>query len=432
MTWKNTTYSGWGRALKATGRIARPERMSAIKMLPMAPAIGMRRSYGDACLNDNGDAIEMSRLDRILNFDAETGFLEAEAGLRVGDIARIFIPRGWCPPVMPGTGFATIGGCIANDVHGKNHHQDGSFGQHVLSIRLSVNGKEQVVSPQKGKELFTATIAGLGQTGTILSAKIALKAVAGPTMALVERRIENLAEFYDAFEASKAPYSVGWLDTTAKGPAMGRGIFEEADHSFASLTQDKKAKAVPFDAPRWALSAPVVKAFNFAYLRRVPSKGRQRVVDFESFFFPLDKIHDWNKLYGKSGFFQFQCVIPEENASAIEEILGKISHSGRSSPLAVLKKLGGGSAGLMSFPMEGFTLATDFANTSGSRELINQLEAITAKAGGRTYLAKDATLDPGHVSAMYPKIGRFAAIASKQDPEGHLKTDLTRRLKIRG
>ena len=223
MSWRPDTYTGWGRALSATGEIARPERLSALEALEAAPACGRRRSYGDACLNGEGRMVDMSRLDRVLSF--EDGVLHAEAGLRLGEIMRLFAPRGWMPTVVPGTGYATVGGAIAMDVHGKNH-TEGTFGCHVEEITLTQNGKRMVTTP--GSDLFGATVGGLGQTGIITSAKIRMTSLEGRSMYVHERRMENWDEFIAELASSEAPYVVGWIDATARGSALGRGVLEEA------------------------------------------------------------------------------------------------------------------------------------------------------------------------------------------------------------
>ncbi len=434
MLWNSLTYTGWGRVKTATGPVARPERVSSLRAAladDPGPAIGNCRSYGDACLNDGGPAVKMVRLDRMIGFDETTGILEVEAGLKVGEIARVFAPRGWLPTVMPGTGFATVGGCIANDVHGKNHHGAGSFGQHVTEITLMRGEQATKITPEKDPELFRATVGGLGQTGVIVSAKLQLLACKGDVMVVTERRIDGYEEFIEALDASKATYTVGWLDATAKGAALGRGILEEGETDYGLVPPKKSSKSVPFNAPRFALSRPVVKAFNNAYFRRIPEVGRTSVKPIQDYFFPLDRIHDWNRLYGKAGFIQFQCVVPVDGVRGLKRILEKIAHSGLASPLAVLKRMGPGRAGMMSFPMEGYTLAVDFRAGKKASKLIAELELMTAEAGGRVYFAKDATLDASHVGAMYPELAEFASIANKIDPDGHYETDLTRRLKIR-
>jgi len=434
MTWKTTDYSGWGRALTATGDLARPERARALDSLladAMAPAIGMRRSYGDAALNSGGRAIDMTRLDRMLAFDPATGILEVEAGARIGEIAAVFAPRGWLPPVMPGTGFATVGGCIAQDVHGKNHHHMGSFCEHVTALRLRQAARIVDVTPDKTPALFRATAGGLGQTGVILSAKIRLLPCKGDVMVVTERRIAGWDEFLSLLDRSTATYTVGWVDATATGAALGRGILEEGETGSGLVPKRVRYRKVPFDAPAFALAAPVVRAFNGLYYRRVPATGRTLVKPIGDFFFPLDKIHDWNRLYGKRGFHQFQCVVPIAAAPSLRAMLETIANSGLASPLAVLKRMGPGRAGYLSFPMEGYTLAVDFPNRAEARELIKRLEDMTVAAGGRLYFAKDGLARGTDVLGMYPELGLWRKETAKADPKGALMTDLIRRLKLR-
>ncbi|MEZ5777852.1 MAG: FAD-binding oxidoreductase [Paracoccaceae bacterium] len=434
MLWKTADYAGWGRALKAQGEIARPERRQALEALlkdGLVPAIGMRRSYGDAALNDGGRVVDMTRLDRMLSFDAESGVLEVEAGARIGEIASAFAPRGWLPAVMPGTGFATVGGCIAQDVHGKNHHHAGSFCEHVTAVTLRTEKGEVEVTPDKTPRLFRATAGGLGQTGVIVKAKLRLVPCKGDVMIVTERRVDGWDEFLSLLDASEATYSVGWIDATAKGPALGRGILEEGETGSGLVPKRVKFRKVPFDAPRFALAGPIVRAFNNAYYRRVPESGRTVVKPISDFFFPLDKIHDWNRLYGKGGFHQFQCVVPLASAPALRAMLEDIAGSGLASPLAVLKRMGPGRAGYLSFPMEGYTLAVDFPNRAEARELIRRLEDRTAAAGGRLYFAKDSLARGTDIRAMYPDLSQWQAEVAKADPKGALMTDMVRRLSLR-
>ncbi len=432
MRWKTADYAGWGRALRAHGELARPERRSALAATlaeAAAPAFGNRRSYGDACLNSEGRAIDMTRLDRFLDFDAETGVLTVEAGLSLGEIARVMAPRGWLPAVMPGTGFCTVGGAIGHDVHGKNHHGAGSFGQHVAGFTLLNTQGETRVEP--GSDLFAATMGGLGQTGVVASAELKLARVKGDIVTVTERRVRDLDEHLAMLDGSDATYTVGWIDATARGAAMGRGILEEAETGAGLVPPAKPSKKIPMDAPHFALSAPIVRLFNTAYYRRIPSRGRSVVKPINDFFFPLDRIHDWNRLYGKRGFHQFQAVVPLDQAEALREMLTRISESGMASPLAVLKRMGPGRAGYLSFPTEGYTLAVDFPNRKGAADLIRSLEDITADAGGRIYLAKDALSSAERVRAMYPEFDKWAAEVAKADPDRAFVTDMVRRLGLR-
>jgi decaprenylphospho-beta-D-ribofuranose 2-oxidase len=435
MRFKQMDYAGWGRVLTASGPMARPERMRGLAGVMAerpAPAFGNHRSYGDASLNNGGDAIRMTRMDRILSFDRTTGILEAEAGLTIGDLARVTAPQGWLPAVLPGTGFATLGGCAAMDVHGKNHHVAGSFGQHVLSVTLIQGDKRVVATPKRNKALFRATMGGLGQTGVIAQMKLQLKPCPGTVLEVRERRIECFDDFIRALDASPSDYVVGWIDAAATGAHMGRGVLEEAQLTRGDTPPGSHSRKVPMDAPGFALSAPVVRLFNAAYYGRIPpGEGRTRTRRIDDFFFPLDKIHDWNRLYGKRGFHQFQCVVPLDQVAALREILTEISEAHLASPLAVIKRLGAGRAGHMSFPMEGYTLAVDFPAREGVEALVSQLEQLCRQAGGRLYLAKDALAHGEAVKAMYPEHGDWAAEVAKADPDGTYETDMTRRLDLR-
>jgi decaprenylphospho-beta-D-ribofuranose 2-oxidase len=438
MRWKTDDYTGWGRVLEAKGEMVRPEKMADLKAILKTckgPAVGQLRSYGDVALNDGGAVINLSRLNRLIGFDPRTGILKAEAGATIGEIARVFSPKGWMLPVMPGTGFVTLGGAIANDVHGKSHHIAGSFGQHAVAMELMMaNGRQKRLTPDGTPDLFRATIGGLGQTGIILTAEVQLIEGASEIVDVRENRAENLDAFLSMLASSTATYSVGWIDTTARGASLGRGILEEGEfREYAKPLQSKKAKSIPRDAPGFLLSAPVVRVFNEIYYHRVPASGRRHDRTLQDFFFPLDRIHTWNRLYGKPGFHQFQCVLPDDSAkTGLRQMMDLIATSRLASPLAVLKRLGPGRGGMMSFPMSGYTLAIDFPNRTKTAGLLAELEAITLKAGGRIYFAKDALMRRDSVSQMYDEHGDFARITNEVDPDRVFETNLVRRLNLRG
>ena len=289
----------------------------------------------------------------------------------------------------------------------------------------------KTITPKKNATLFKATVGGLGQTGPILSAKEQMLKAKGDVMVVTERRVDGWDEFLALFEASDATYSVGWIDATATGDDLGRGVLEEAETGGGLVKAAKRSKRVPFDAPAFALSPPVVRRFNAAYWRRVPAKGRTVIKPIDNFFFPLDKIHDWNRLYGKAGFHQFQCVVPLEAADTLKSMLDSVATSGLASPLAVLKRMGEGRAGYMSFPMEGFTLAVDFRASDTARDIIADLEKRAVDAGGRIYFAKDSLSTPEAARAMYPEHKQWLKAVTTADPDRAYETDLTRRLKLR-
>ncbi len=432
-------YSGWGRVLWGRGGRARPEKRAALaRQLAEAPgpALGALRSYGDAALAADRPALDMSRMNRLIAFDPETGVLEAEAGVALSDILSVFGPRGWMPATLPGTGHATLGGAIAADVHGKNHHDAGSFGQHVEAITLAgPDGAAHEITEDNDAELFRATIGGMGLTGVIVAARIRLAPCPSGTVAVAERRVADLDAFLAGFEDSRATFQVGWIDATRAGDGLGRGILEEAEFADppAPFPADRRAKAVPLDAPGFALSSLVVRTFNAAYYRRVPVAGRERTRPLPAFFHPLDSLSAWNRLYGKRGFHQFQCVVPPEAAGEVlRAMLAEIAAAGLAAPLAVLKRMGPGRAGMLSFPMEGFTLAVDIPNRAGAEALIRRQIDRTAEAGGRIYLAKDSLATPEQLAPMYPELAAFRAVCARVDPDGVFVTDLARRLDLRG
>lgn len=440
MIWAEKTYAGWGRVRQAEGRLARPEKAAALGAIlsaepqPLA-AIGGLRSYGDAALNGAGPGVLMTRLDRILDFDEATGEVEVEAGITLRALIDVFAARGWMPAVVPGTGHATVGGAIANDVHGKNHHQAGSFAQHVREIELlGVDGSLRRITAERDPDAFRATAGGVGLTGIIRAARLQLAACPGEVMEVEEHRIPDLDAFMEALEGSNHPFTVGWIDATARGADLGRGILEEADFARApgKARPAGRGPKIPLDAPGFLLSRPIVRLFNRAYFARVPAAGRVRQRHLTKFLFPLDSLRDWNRLYGKRGFHQFQCVLPQAAVDTLQGILEAVSEAGLASPLAVLKKLGPGRAGMLSFPMEGWTLAVDFPNRATAAPLIARLEEMTQAAGGRIYLAKDALSRPEAVAAMYPELPAFRTVLAELDPDARFQTDLARRLALRG
>ena len=325
---------------------------------------------------------------------------------------------------------------IAADVHGKNHHQAGSFGQHVESIRLlNAEGEATNVSAEEAPDLFRATMGGMGLTGVIESARIRLAPCPSGTVEVREQRIPTLDAYLKAFGSSTATFQVGWIDATGKGADLGRGVLEEAEFSApgAPFVPPSSGSSVPVDAPGFLLSGPVVRTFNGRYFRRIPAGGRTRTRPLAAFLFPLDSIGGWNKLFGKRGFHQFQCVLPPENApEVLREMLTRIADSGLAAPLAVLKRMGPGRAGPLSFPMEGYTLAVDFPNRPEAVELVRALNDRTAEAGGRIYLAKDSLAEPRHIAAMYPELDAFRAAVRAADTDGVFATDQARRLDLRG
>jgi len=323
-----------------------------------------------------------------------------------------------------------LGGLFAADVHGKNHHGAGSFAQHVPALTLiTPDGETRRLSP--ADPLFAATAGGLGQTGVIAQARLQLLRTKSDIVTVTERRAPDFDSFLDLLDGSEATYSVGWIDATMMGDALGRGLIEEAETAAGLVPQPKPSKSVPFNAPGFALSPMVVNAFNSLYYKRIPKGGRTVVKPLRDFFFPLDRISNWNRLYGKHGFHQFQCVVPVAAREALRTMLRKIAASGLASPLAVLKRMGPGRAGLLSFPMEGYTLAVDLRARPDAEKLIATLEDMTAEAGGRIYFAKDALCRPDRIPQMYPDLDAWRQTVAGVDPKGAMMTDLVRRLNLR-
>ena len=443
MSWAQINLTGWGRTSGGAMTACRPERVSELReRVREGPADGGRiaygagRAYGDAALNSQGRVILTRRLNRMLAFDGESGLLEAEPGVTFNDLLAVFLRRGWLVPATPGTAFATLGGAVANDIHGKNHDRVGSFGDHLTWIDLMLPSGEIVrTTDSERPELFRATIAGLGLTGVIVGIGLRLMRVPSSAVRVRERRCRDLDAFLAALAEARqrATYSVGWIDGLAKGRELGRGLLEEAEPASEAVPDTpQRARRVPMDAPGSLLNPITIGLFNAAYYRRVPVGGRERIVPYRRFLYPLDAISDWNRIYGRGGFFQFQCVLPDASAPrAIRLLLEEIAGSGRASFLAVLKTLGAEGRGYLSFPMRGYTLALDFPRRGGVEDVLRRLERLTLDHGGRIYLAKDAVLSPEGFRAMYPKLPEFQAVLDAIDPEQRLNSDMARRLKIR-
>ncbi|MDB5582218.1 MAG: FAD-binding oxidoreductase [Bradyrhizobium sp.] len=417
-----TDILSWGRTPRTAMRVARPsfpdELFPLVKQGAAPPhgllAGGLRRSYGDSCLNDGGALIEMTGLDRFIRFDRTSGLVEAEAGVSLAAILNVAIPAGFFLPVTPGTKFVTLGGAIANDVHGKNHHRAGTFGRWIRSLTLlRSDGSEHIVAAEDTTGLFAATVGGLGLTGVITRAALQLVPIASSDMATETIPFGNLKEFFALSAESDAShdYTVAWIDCLAKGDSLGRGIFTRARHASDGELRAKPpgGPAVPFDAPGFLLNRLTIAAFNEAYFR-LAGRARQATLSYDPFFYPLDAIGGWNRLYGPRGFFQYQSVVPPGVAAeATAEMLRIIADAGQGSFLAVLKTFGDVvSPGLLSFPMQGTTLALDFANRGGpTLWLLDRLDAIVREAGGRLYPAKDGRLPPAMFRAGYPALDRF-------------------------
>jgi FAD/FMN-containing dehydrogenase len=376
-------------------------------------AYGMGRSYGDVCLNPNGLLWNTTRLDRFISFNEQTGRLVCEAGVLLRDIQRLFIPRGWILPVTPGTQMVTVGGAIANDVHGKNHHISGSFGNYIMHLKLArTDGSIIECGPELLPQWFEATVGGIGLTGVILEAEIQLKPVVGPWLLSETLPYEHLEEFFQLAKESEVNwlYTVSWIDCLAKGKV--RGLFMRANpyDQDKSMPSSHRTWTMPFVPPVSLVNSCSVRGFNWLYFNTKKNQKEQTKVYYDPFFYPLDHIQHWNKMYGPKGFFQYQTVIPSETSfDAIEAMLHEIASSKEGSFLTVLKTFGlKQSLGLLSFPRPGVTLALDFPNRGLSTEkLFERLDAIVREAQGRNYLAKDARMPRDLFMLGYPRLNEF-------------------------
>lgn len=390
-----------------------PREIPAERMLP----VGAGRSYGDVCLLEHGMLLQTRGLDRMLQFDPSTGILRCEAGVTLAEILDFAVPLGFFLPVTPGTKYVTVGGAIANDIHGKNHHIAGTFGCHVLRFELvRSDGSRILCSNRENRDWFAMTIGGMGLTGLISWAEVRLRPIVSRSINYRGDKFVGFSEFLDiSRSAADVEYTVAWLDCASTGKNFARGIFMQGTHAEtpAPLKRSKEPKLVfPIDLPEFALNKYTVSLFNFAYYNKQTKKTVTSVVDYEPFFYPLDSVLKWNRMYGKSGLLQFQCVLPwDDDNHGITQMMKAITASGLASFLAVLKVFGDvPSPGVMSFPKPGLTLALDFPiRQERSFDLFNRLASITLDHGGRLYPAKDALMTAEQYQAFYPEWQKFAA-----------------------
>ena len=439
------SLSGWGRFPVADVHLYRPEKQAALAAIVRDAAEmsliarGLGRSYGDAALNAGAGVVGLERLNRMLSFDPVTGVLECEAGVSFAEIVETFLPRGFFPGVTPGTKFVTVGGAIACDVHGKNHHRDGTIASTLVDLRLLLaSGELLTCSPTVHPDVFWATVGGLGLTGVIISASFTLRAVETGYVTMDRERARDLDDALERFDATdqRYRYSVAWIDGLARGRSLGRSVLMQAnDTPAAAIAHRRRApqasprsRAIPFDLPSFALNSLSVGAFNAAYYATHGDR-KGLVVGMEPFYYPLDRVHHWNRLYGRRGFVQYQAVFPTSTArEGLRDLLERAGRSRRPSFLAVLKRFGPANDGMLSFPHAGFTLAIDMPAAPDIREIVAALDAITLRHGGRVYLAKDAALGPEAFAAMYPRADEFCAVRRRLDPERRFSSSLSRRI----
>ena len=425
--------SSWGRLGRDNHRLLPlgHEHGVAVSIAGSVPgvAFGNGRSYGDVCLNPGGTLWMTRGLDHLLSFDDTSGVLKCEAGVLLRDIQRLLVPRGWMLPVTPGTQLVTVGGAIANDVHGKNHHVFGSFGDSVRYIKLvRTNGDVVECGPDVRTDWFAATVGGLGLTGMVVEAWIQLRRVAGPWMNTESVPYSNTSEFLELSDASEKDWehTVSWIDCIGGG--AGRGIFMRANHSSFKHAPppEKGCRRMPIEPPISLVNNLSLRAFNALYFNMNKWKSGPELAHYEKFFYPLDNLLEWNKMYGPRGFYQYQCAIPHAaGKDAVDQMLREISRAGDGSFLAVLKTFGDRPAiGMLSFPMPGITLALDFPNRGARTEaLFERLDAVVKETKGRIYMAKDARMPKDLFETGYPRLHEFLAF---RDPG--ISSAMSRRL----
>jgi decaprenylphospho-beta-D-ribofuranose 2-oxidase len=436
--------SGWGANLRVDCRLSEPETPAQVRAwLDRSGTIarGLGRSYGDAAVNAGRQVLGMARLDAYGAFDEATGTLTCEAGVSLEQIIHHFGPRGWFPMITPGTKFVTVGGCIANDVHGKAHHVQGSFNSCVESMTiLLASGEIVTASRQENPELFWATFGGMGLLGVVLTATLRLRRIETTYFRQKALRVKDLDGMLATLEEQDHlfPYSVATIDVFATGAKLGRGVVNVGEHAtLAELPQALKAEplrgarqsklTVPFELPEFTLNPLSMRVVN-AVIMRIQS-GSPDYGHFEGFFYPLDKLAHWNRGYGRRGFTQYQFVIPfQDGARHLRQLLTTIFSAGELPFLNVLKRMGKASPSPLSFPREGLTLAIDFPIRKNTRALLRRLDAMVLDAGGRVYLGKDSFLDAPTFRAMYPEVDRWLQTKAKYDPDGVFTSDLSRRV----
>jgi decaprenylphospho-beta-D-ribofuranose 2-oxidase len=437
--------SGWGKYPAAEVELRHVRSAADAAAAVVAPghliARGNGRSYGDAALCPER-TLSMDKLDRMLAFDEKEGWLTCQAGVLLSDILSVLVPRGWFPMVVPGTKFVSLGGAIAADIHGKNHHGAGSFCDHVAEIELLIaSGAVVRCSASENAELFAATRGGMGLTGVILSASIRLQRIETVYIRQETIRAPDLDGVLAAFEATTAsPYSVAWIDCLAGGRSLGRSLLYHGAHAVLGEVDagaqpnkleapQRKAAKVPFDFPAFALNRASVGAFNEFYFR----KGRVgwALIDYDRAFFPLDAVRNWNRIYGRCGFVQYQCAVPKGEAERyLQAMLEETSRAGMGSFLAVLKLMGKEGNGMLSFPMPGYTLAMDFPVCDRTFTLLKRLDRILADCGGRIYLAKDAVSGPDLMAVGYPRLEAFRALRADSGADQKFTSLMARRLSL--
>jgi len=429
-----TKISGWGNFPQQEAQLLTPSSSTYLNAILRQENIliarGMGRSYGDSA--NASKVLQTLHFDHFIEFDEDTGKLTAEAGITLREILKVIVPKGWFLPVTPGTSHVTLGGAIASDVHGKNHHAAGTFGQHITSLCMVLGTGEVVtVSPHEKVDLFRATCGGMGLTGIIISASIQLLPIQSSFINQKTIKADCIEAACEAFaNNTNSTYSVAWIDCLSKGKRLGRSVLILGEHADkGELEVDiKHPISIPVNTPSALLNSLTMKAFNGAYWHKSKHNHNQ-TIRLMPYFYPLDAVGAWNKLYGKHGFLQFQCVVPKEDGVAnMRKLLTEISKSGEGSFLAVLKQFGKSNDNLLSFPTEGYTLALDFKLTASTIKTVRRLEELVVHMGGKLYLTKDAVMQEDSFKTMYPNWEKFESVREKYGAIGKFSSSQSKRL----
>ena len=434
--------SGWGRTAPALTDVVEPAGLDVGAAIRGANVVarGLGRGYGDCAVAGGGTTLSTRGMRSIA---LREGVLEAEAGASLEEVMKAAIPQGWFVPVTPGTRFVTVGGAIASDIHGKNHHRDGTFGAHVEELELVLaSGERRVVSPHHDARLFWATVGGMGLTGVITRARVRMMPIETSLMATVSHRVRNIDDLMAAMVRAddEYRYSVAWVDTLATKKSLGRAVLSLGDHARVSDLSAKQQQdplhyepaqrlSAPSFVPNGVLNALTVRAFNEAWYRKAPGKPKHSIDTMSAFFHPLDGVGEWNRIYGRTGFVQYQFLVPDSAASLIPKVIERFANERVPAFLTVLKRFGEQNAGMLSFPSRGWTLAVDIpAGVDDLDDTLDELDDDVVGAGGRIYLAKDSRMHPRHLAAMYPRLDEFRAVRREVDPSGVFGSNLSRRL----
>jgi len=443
--------SGWGRTNPSSCDVVDVDRADIGAVVAQASsrgalARGLGRSYGDSAQNGGGLLVRLGGTAADIFLDPGTGVVRVGGGVSLDELLRVVVPRGWFIPVSPGTRSVTIGGAVASDIHGKNHHVDGSFGNHLVSLTLLLaDGSTMVVGPQQHDEIFWATVGGMGLTGIILEASVRLLPIETSRCAVETTRHDDLDSLLTEMSEGDEHYrySVSWIDLIAKGRHLGRSVLSRGDHAKLSDLDARSAGDPLRYGPRQRISVPPivptpgvlnhasVALFNEGWFRHYPARRAGSVEGIGAFFHPLDGVGGWNRLYGRLGFVQYQFVVPFGEEAALRDVIERLSSSGAASFLAVLKRFGAGNPAPLSFPSPGWTLALDIpARSKGLAPLLHDLDRIVLDSGGRHYLAKDSHTTPAAIRQGYPRLAEWQAIRDRLDPGGLWCSDQARRLEL--